>query len=123
MAATKDGIRATAEAYVAALDRTDTDALAAIYADDATVEDPIGSPVREGIAAIREFYGNLATLRMDAEFLEARVFEAEVLFNFRLTTHFDETTSTTIDVWDHMVFDESGKVSAMRAFWGDENVS
>lgn len=123
MSPTPEQIRATAEAYVAALDRSDTDALAALYAEGATVEDPVGSPVREGNAAIDEFYGNLAGLRMDAKLLEVRVCGRELLFNFELVTHFDENTRTTINVWDNMVLDEEGKVLSMKAYWGEDNVS
>ncbi|WP_333619536.1 nuclear transport factor 2 family protein [Dietzia sp.] len=123
MSLTPEQIRATAEAYVAALDRSDTDALAALYAEGAAVEDPVGSPVREGNAAIGEFYGNLAGLRMDAKLLEVRVCGRELLFNFELVTHFDENTRTTINVWDNMVLDDEGKVLSMKAYWGEDNVS
>lgn len=40
--------RALVERYVAAWDASDRAAYLALFADDATVEDPVGSGVREG---------------------------------------------------------------------------
>ena len=41
--------------YVAALNAGDLEGIVALYADDATVEDPVGSEPQRGIAAIRAF--------------------------------------------------------------------
>jgi len=49
-------ILAAIDGYVAAMNAGDVDAVRALYADDATVEDPLGSPKRVGLATIREFY-------------------------------------------------------------------
>lgn len=122
--ADSEKIRATADAYVAALNASDAAAMAGIYAENATLEDPVGGgTIHEGIAAIREFYDNLAPLKIDATLHEARVCGNELLFNFEITTHFDENSKATINVWDHMAFDEDNKVVSMRAFWGPENMS
>lgn len=124
MAATEEQIRATAETYIAGLNASDPEVLAGVYADDATVEDPVGGgTVHEGKDAIRAFYDNLAPLQMEATLLEARVCGSELLFNFELVTRFDENTATTINVWDLMVHGENGKVTSMKAYWGPENVS
>ena len=49
-------IRAVYDRYPALMTKGDVDAIVALYADDATIEDPIGSEIRSGRAAIREFY-------------------------------------------------------------------
>ena len=41
-------IRQLVERYPELVTKTDIDAILALYADDATVEDPIGSEVRRG---------------------------------------------------------------------------
>lgn len=47
---------AAVHAYVAALNAGDLDAIVALYADDASVEDPVGSTPLVGTEAIRAFY-------------------------------------------------------------------
>ena len=47
---------ATVEAYVAAFEQGSADAVADLYAENATVEDPIGSPIHRGREAVRAFY-------------------------------------------------------------------
>lgn len=119
-----DAIRAIADTYIAALNASDPAALAAIYADDARLEDPVGGgAVHEGIEAIRGFYNNLGSVDMTATLLEARVCGADLLFNFDLTTTFDADNAMTINVWDLMQFDDDNKVVSMRAYWGPDNVS
>lgn len=124
MSVTPEQIRATADSYIAALAAGDLDAVMSLYAEDATVEDPVGGgTVHEGAAAIREFYATVTALKIDAEVLDARVCGNELLFNFEITTHFDAENKATINVWDLMVHDEQGKVVSMRAYWTPENMS
>src|SRR4051812_13947614 len=54
-------MRKALETYVAALNAKNVPAIMALYADDATVEDPAGTPVKKGKAAIEAFYGQIAS--------------------------------------------------------------
>ena len=124
MSPTPEQIRATADAYIAGLAAGDLETIMALYAEDATVEDPVGGgTVHEGKAAVREFYATVTALKIVATLHEARVCGNDLLFHFEITTHFDENSSATIDVWDLMTHDEQGKVSSMRAYWTPENMS
>ncbi|MGH8457655.1 MAG: nuclear transport factor 2 family protein, partial [Stenotrophobium sp.] len=49
-------MKAAMQAYIDLFNRSDADGIAALYADDATVEDPVGSPLKVGKAAITDFY-------------------------------------------------------------------
>jgi ketosteroid isomerase-like protein len=49
-------IRSVFARYVQLVTAGDVDAIAQLYAVDATVEDPVGSPVHRGRDAIRAFY-------------------------------------------------------------------
>jgi ketosteroid isomerase-like protein len=49
-------MEAAVHAYVAAFEAGSADQVAALYAQDATVEDPIGSPIHKGREAVRAFY-------------------------------------------------------------------
>jgi steroid delta-isomerase len=123
VSASPEQIRATADSYIAGLIAGDLEAVLDLYAENATVEDPVGSgTVHEGKAAIREFYSSVVALKIDAEVLEARVCGDDLLFNFEITTHFDADSKATINVWDLMTHDEQGKVRAMRAYWTPENM-
>ncbi|MDV8000044.1 nuclear transport factor 2 family protein [Rhodococcus sp. IEGM 1408] len=123
MSASPEQIRATADSYVAGLIAGDLEAISDLYAENATVEDPVGGgTVHEGRAAIREFYSTIVAMKIDAEVLEARVCGNDLLFHFEITTHFDADSKATIDVWDLMTHDEQGKVASMRAYWTPENM-
>ena len=51
-----DRMVAAVEAYITSYNRADLDGVCAVFADDAVVEDPVGTPLKVGHAAIREFY-------------------------------------------------------------------
>lgn len=124
MTVTPEQIRTTADTYVDSLVAGDLEGVMSLYADNATVEDPVGGgTVHEGAAAIREFYSSVVALKIEAKVLEARVCGHDLLFNFEITTHFDEGTKATINVWDLMTHNDQGKVVSMRAYWTPENMS
>ena len=54
--ATPEQMTAAVHGYVAAFDKGDPEAVVALFAPDATVEDPVGTEAKIGHAAIREFY-------------------------------------------------------------------
>lgn len=54
-----DAVRKTVDAYVRAVAHGTVDDILALYADGATVEDPVGTEVRKTEASIREFYAVL----------------------------------------------------------------
>lgn len=110
---------ATAEKYVEAFARKDIALIREIYADNATVEDPVGSEVRTGIAAICEFYeqGFASEARLS---LTGPVRCAGNAAAFSFEVHVAGMKIEVIDVFE---FDASGKVVSMKAYWGPENVS
>jgi steroid delta-isomerase len=113
---------AAVHAYVDAFAHEDSDAITQLYAADATVEDPIGTPLRSGIEAIRDFYqmsvGTGAKLK-----LEGPVRTAGSIAAFAFSVHVTlDGSPCRIDVIDTFNFDSSGKIAAMKAFWGPLNV-
>lgn len=109
-------------AYVRALNTGDLEAIMALYADDATVEDPIGSPPKVGRAAIREFYAVSAAMQL-AVVLEGeiRVGANACAFAFRVS-FVHEGKSTTIRPIDVFEFDAAGRITSMRAYFGASNI-
>lgn len=113
---------AVVHAYVEAFANEDSDAIAQLYAVDATVEDPVGAPLRSGIEAIREFYemsvGTGAKLT-----LEGPVRTAGNIAAFAFSVHVAlDGSPCRIDVIDTFNFDSNGKIVAMKAFWGPQNL-
>ena len=54
------------QAYVDQFNSGSAEAVAALYADSATVEDPVGSPLKQGKPAILAFYkSSIATGALD----------------------------------------------------------
>lgn len=107
------------EKYVEAFATSDMNLIREIYADDARVEDPVGTPVHEGIDAVCTFYeGALASgARLTLTGKPCCAGNA-VAFTFQVIM-----PGMTIDIIDVFEFDQHGKVNSMKAYWGQESVN
>ena len=113
---------AAVQGYVAAFEAGDPDAVAALYAENATCEDPIGSPPHVGRAAIRAFYAE--SMKTGAKLMlegPVRIGGAYAVFPFSVHLHY-EGSDKRIDVIDTFKFDDNDHVVEMRAFWGPSNM-
>jgi steroid delta-isomerase len=115
-------MEAAVHAYVAAFAAGSADQVAALYAQDATVEDPIGTPVHHGREAIRAFYTqSMATgakLTLEGP---VRIVGDYAVFPFCVHLHY-EGTDKRIDVIDTFRFNDANEVIEMRAYWGPTNM-
>lgn len=102
--------------YIGLLARGGLDDLVGMYADDATVEDPVGGEVHIGSHAIRGFYSTIASLERECELVALRVAGNEAAFQFRFTVTAGGN-KMQVEPIDVMVFDSEGKVTAMKAYW------
>ena len=107
--------------YITAFENEDLDAIMGIYADDCSVEDPVGSLVKQGRAAVQEFYEGAIKMKVKLQ-LEGQIRiagnEAAFAFSGEVDTGDGIMTFNPIDV---MVFNDEGKVTSMRAFFGPTN--
>jgi steroid delta-isomerase len=121
--ATPEQMSAAVLGYVDAFDKGDPEAVVALFAEDATVEDPVGTPLKVGHAAIREFYtASMATgakLRLDGPIRLATEYAA-FAFQVQLTMGGKDLT---VDVIDTFKFNAGGKVTEMRAYFGPSNMT
>ncbi|MDV3124200.1 nuclear transport factor 2 family protein [Mycobacterium sp. 21AC1] len=115
-------ITQTVNRYLELVASGSADDIADLYADDATVEDPVGGEVHIGRAAIRGFYANVENVKAKAELVTLRVAGHEAAFHFRLTLDFGEN-SMRIEPIDVMAFDGEGKIAAMKAYWSQSDVT
>jgi len=115
-------ITETVNRYIELVAKGSADDLAELYADDATVEDPVGGEVHIGRQAIRGFYSAVDDVQRECELVSLRVAGNEAAFQFRLTITAGEHRMV-IEPIDVMVFDDRGKVAAMKAYWSAADVT
>jgi steroid delta-isomerase len=110
---------AVVEKYMQVFATRDTNLIKEIYAEDATVEDPVGSGVHHGIVAILTFYED--GLRTGAKLeLTGPVRCAGNAAAFPFCVSVPGTKIHVIDVFE---FNSAGKVASMKAYWGPENIT
>ncbi len=116
---TEAQMKAAMQEYIDAYNRNDHAAVVGLYADDATVEDPVGSPLKQGKPAIAEFYTfamkSGAKLKLAAPIRASHGASAAMAFDVLLNMPSGEAHIQVIDV---MRFNAEGKFVSMQAFWG-----
>jgi steroid Delta-isomerase len=112
----------TVNRYISLVAKGSADDIAELYADDATVEDPVGGEVHIGRQAIRGFYSATDGLERECELVTLRVAGNEAAFQFRLTIKAGNG-GMVIEPIDVMVFGDDGKVTAMKAYWSADHVT
>jgi steroid Delta-isomerase len=112
----------TVNRYISLVAKGSADDIAELYADDATVEDPVGGEVHIGRQAIRGFYSATDGLERECELVTLRVAGNEAAFQFRLTIKAGNG-GMLIEPIDVMVFGDDGKVTAMKAYWSADHVT
>lgn len=119
---TDEHIAKTMQAYVDKMSAGDLDGIVALFAVDAVVEDPIGSDPAIGHAALREFYTmaceNVGRMELDGNPRVRGNWGACGMLAYPKGAE-DVLMIETLDV---MSFDEAGKITSMKAFWGDSNM-
>ena len=118
-----DTAKAACEAYVRCLTDSDLEGLLDLFADDAAIEDPVGTDWREGKEVLRAFYAEACQGVAKAELTgNPRVAGKEVAFPFNVTAG-SPGQQVVINIIDIFKFNEDGKIATMRAFWGPNNMT
>jgi steroid Delta-isomerase len=104
--------------YLETISQGRPDDIVALYADDATVEDPVGSDVHIGRQAIRGFYTTVEGVESKAELVTLRALGNEAAFFWRLMIG-----AMTIEIISTMTFADDGKITSMKAYWGPDNIT
>jgi steroid delta-isomerase len=111
-----DHIRRIYDLYPELLNKGDVEGIVELYAEDATIEDPIGSELRRGRDAIRAFYrasaGSVTMKRSGPVRVAGHEAATPVVVLLG-----PEGRQSALDVISVMSFDEAGKIRSMRAFW------
>lgn len=113
-----DAVRSTISQYLALFSAGEREAWLDLWADGATMEDPVGTPVKVGRDEIGSFYdqghgsADAIELRPDGQPL---VIGAEASFAFQVRPTLGGTTFAMRAI-DVMTFDEDARITSQRAF-------
>jgi len=123
---TPEHMRDAVLSYFASFETADVDAIVALFADNAVVEDPIGGARMEGIQAIRGFFkGGFDYVGGGYPFVpEGNVRVAANHAACAAVAICDKANPPfRLETLDVMTFDEAGKIVAMKAYWGPFNMT
>ena len=116
----RDSMTQVIEAHCATLTNGDKEGWLKLWAEDATIEDPVGTPAYRGKPALAgEFWALIEEISPMALSQEREPIvcgnEAIAILHARVTR-----AGARLDVGpiiDHYVFNEAGEIVSMRAFW------
>jgi len=104
--------------YIEAFEKGDLTMIENLFAENATVEDPVGTPQHVGIEAIKAFYKSAFDMGVKLELNgKPRCAGNSVAFSFDVVM-----TGLKISPIDVFELNADGKVQSMKAYWGPENM-
>ena len=119
---TPEDIRSAVDRYLTTIQDGTSAEVAALYAEDATLEDPVGTQPLTGRDAISKFYSALDPLNITTKLDSVRVAGSSAAFGFSVVVDTGESLITTRPI-DVMTFDENAQITSMRAFWSQSDVT
>ncbi len=118
-------MKAAMRAYVERLNAGDLDGVLALFAPDATVEDPVGTGIQQGSEALRGFYGMAIANNARLEIVGPQVGSSGdyAAMPILVEVTVPGAPKMRMNAIETMRFNEAGKVVEMRAYWGQEDMS
>lgn len=116
-------MRAMLEAYVERINAGDRDGVIALFAPDAVIEDPVGSPPKKGAEIAAWFADTVAfgtQIQPVAPIRGSHGDEAVLVFDVRFTPPGGQRL--LIRSADVCRFDSQGKITSLRGYWGPEDM-
>jgi steroid delta-isomerase len=117
-----DQIRALVDAYVTHFSAGDRASWLALWADDATMEDPVGTPVKHGTEEVGAFFDQSMSMADTLRLVltgPVCIAAGEVAFGMQARPTIGGT-ELVVDIVDVMQFsdgDDGPRIQTMRAFW------
>ena len=104
--------------YIEAFEKGDLAMIENLFAANATVEDPVGTPQHVGIEAIKAFYKSAFDMGVKLELNgKPRCAGNSVAFSFDVVM-----TGMKISPIDVFELNADGKVQSMKAYWSADNM-
>lgn len=116
----EEHMKAALQQYIDGFKARDAEMIIALFADDATIEDPVGTDnIVRGKDAITAMYRGGVTMvtamELSAPIRASHSNAAAMAFDFELEFDGQKMRTSAIDV---MEFNDDGKIVRMRAYWG-----
>lgn len=125
--ATVEQIQATIDRYIERFSSGDAAGWAALFAEDATQEDPVGTPVNVGREAIQGFYERTAEMLGGGLALVAKeepvIIGHEAALSLYALAGTGEARMRMPRIIDHMTFDDDANITSLRAFWTMDSIT
>lgn len=125
MTASAEQITATIDRYTEVFSAGDRAGYLALFADDATVEDPVGADVARGTEAIAVFWDGVRAMAAEITLVRTgppRIAAGEAAFPMRAITNLGEIR-LGVDIIDVMAFADDGRITSLRAFWDPSDMA
>jgi steroid delta-isomerase len=122
---TTDEMKAAVEAYTEAHSAKDVDAVAALFAPDCVVADPVDRPEMIGRAAVREFFAGTHQMSEGFELRitgPIRAVDRFAAVPLRAETEMGGSTFA-VDIIDLFTFGDDGLITEMRAYWTASDIT
>jgi steroid delta-isomerase len=117
----REKIQAAIETHCRTLNDGDKDGWLRIWAEDAVLEDPVGTEPYRGIERLRTGFWKLieecSPLRLWLQ-EEVIICGNEAIAILAADVTLDGKPYRTAPIVDHFTFGADGKIASMRAFWG-----
>jgi steroid Delta-isomerase len=122
---TPEHVQRVVTTYCSAESAKDRETWLSLFAPDATHEDPVGAPVNHGIEAIGGFF-DAGAGQMDLELRATAppiVVGTEALAFLAVHVGHGAERLVLAPIVDHMVFDDDGRIIALRAFFDPAGIA
>ncbi|WP_321958224.1 nuclear transport factor 2 family protein [Paraburkholderia bannensis] len=115
-------MKASLQEYIEAFNAGDAQRVTSLFSPEATIEDPVGTPIKRGSEEIAAFYGHATTLGARLELIAPPRGSHSNAATITFKVHVQGPTGPAhIDVTDVMEFNPEGKITSMRAYWGEDD--
>ena len=115
-------MKAALQAYVDGINRGDAEAVTALFAENAVIEDPVGTPPKRGREIVDWFHQAVAMKAALVPVAPPRGSHGNAAaLAFIVTTEW-EGQRTSIHSLDTCTFDSAGKIVELKGYWGPDDV-
>lgn len=117
----RDRIEGVVRAYLDTFATKDMAARLALFAEGAEVDDPVGLPTHAGKAALAAFWtpSDEGPGQFTSVLHKVVVNGNEAMANFTVTMTLPGMGEVSIEGFDTLAFDETGRITRLRAFWDE----
>jgi len=126
MTATAEQVRQVLQDYIRAWTIKDKALLLSLFAEDAVLEDPVGTPPfrgHEGIGKFWDFALSDSARQITPRLEEIRACGNQGILRFTMEVRLPhEGKGLNLSIIEHAQLNDDGKLNHLRAFWDDSSV-